>query len=101
MSYRPASAFLNFLQSESGLPPAEDANDPEFHLVMRFINHHWSEHHPYGDTTAEERLVERVDGSEEFELDDSPITEEELRFHFGSDWVDSTIQYLEDHATEE
>ena len=103
MGVRDASAFLNFTQSETDKYKdcADGANDPEFHLSLRFQKNITTDRHPYGDGHAEQTTWEPDRGSMEFELDGVPISEEDLIVCFGQEWFDRTVETLLDRATED
>lgn len=77
----------------------EEDHDVEHSVRLTFSVYSWDEHHPFGDTTAVERLSEVDDDSYVYELDGEEVELDELRERFGPEFIDRLLDGAEDNAT--
>lgn len=63
----------------------DELSESYFTVTIAYSYHEWSEGHPYGDTTAYERLSES--SIESYELEGDNISREELVQRFGEDQI--------------
>lgn len=94
------TAARSFFLSETpkGANVDED-HDVEHTIGLSFSVHSWDEHHPFGDTTAAERLSEVDEDSYTYELDGEEVEADELRDRFGPDFIDALLGDMEKNAT--
>lgn len=98
--HQQGAATRSFFLSETptGANVDED-QDVEHSLSLTFSVHSWDEHHPFGDTTAAERLSEVDDDSYTYQLDGEEVEADELRARFGADFIDTLLEEMENSAT--
>jgi hypothetical protein len=71
----------------------DELSESYFTVTVAYNYHEWSEGHPYGDTTAYERLSET--SIESYELEGDNISREELVHKFGEEQVKQLEENLE------
>lgn len=99
MSFFRGKAKFSFLYSETPAGANCAADDDSEHTVeFTFEGEEWSEHHPYGSTTAEERLSEVDDTSYHYRLDGEPVELEAMRQRFGAEWMAARLEAAESKA---
>lgn len=98
--HQQGTATRSFFLSETpkGANVDED-HDVEHAVRLTFSVYSWDEHHPFGDTTAAERLSEVDDDSYAYELDGEEVEADELRDRFGPDFIDPLLNEMETNAT--
>lgn len=72
------------------LDESDDGDDEqEFEIEVEIDYHEWSEGHPYGDTTAYERLSDW--DLEAIYLDGQPVSMDDLRSRFGDEQASEAL----------
>ena len=84
---------FEFHESETKL--GEEAADKKHVLHIRFQKETWTDHEPYGDTTAPRESYDILDTGYVRELDREPVTREKLNELYGEAWVTHTLRYME------
>ena len=91
------SAF-EFHPSETRIGEDGADNDDQHILELNFQQERWTEHHPYGNTTAGQDMFDNLDTGRTLYLDREPVTRVELDSRFGCEWVKDTLRWMEDNA---
>lgn len=91
MSYYKSPAINEDRMYETEL--YDDLSESYFEASVHYHYHEWSEGHPYGETTAYERLSETE--IQWYELEGDEVSREDLVLRFGEDQVKEMEQSIE------